>query len=156
MGALRQGLGPHGRTDRCDQLTAKALPLVNTIAPMQFTGGFSSPGAGFGRKNATWPFGVLELESGAVRLTSRAGWLNGQPKVDLLPADVYEAFLCRTYMLGRGVAFQLQGGTEFYFWTRGATATKILGELAREGFTTSAAVRWALFTRAQRRPSSLK
>jgi len=126
------------------------------ITPMKFVGGFNSPGR-LGRRNATWPFGELQLESGAVQLRSTLGWTNGQQKVRFLPADVSEAFLCRNLMFGRGVAFQLHDGTEFYFWTiRGATATKILDELAREGFSTSVALRWALFMRARRRSLDLE
>ena len=111
-------------------------------------------GIGFGRRNAIRPFGQLELGSGVVQLRSTLGWASGQRKVQFSSAEVYEVFHCRNYMFGQGVAFQLDNGTEFYFWTMTrATATKILGELEQEGFKTSTAVRGPLITRARRRPS---
>jgi len=124
------------------------------IPSVKFTGGFNSPGIGFGRRNTTWPFGQLEFGSGVVELRSTLGWGSAQRKVRFSPADVYETFYCRNYMFGQGVAFQLDDGTEFYFWTMTrATATKILGELEREGFNTSTAVRGPMIMRARRPPS---
>ncbi|WP_405947323.1 hypothetical protein OG588_12380 [Streptomyces prunicolor] len=111
---------------------------------MQITGGANFPAARFGggRLNATWPFGVLTVDPGRLRLRIRlfgAVWqLSGAQPLAGTPEDIVEVFPCRGRLGTPGVGLRTVQGHRYFFWTS-ATAT-VLDACRREGFTVSTEV----------------
>ncbi|GAA2123331.1 hypothetical protein GCM10009759_74350 [Kitasatospora saccharophila] len=112
---------------------------------MQKTGGANFPVGGLGggaRLNATWPFGVLVVEAGRVRLRIRLfgvfGRVFGARPLEGTPAEVVEVFPCRGRLGTSGVGLRTAGGERYYFWT--GAGTEVLDACRREGFAVSAEV----------------
>jgi hypothetical protein len=105
--------------------------------PVEWVGGANVP-SNLGRSSASWPFAVLRLDEGGVRLRLRGllGRLTG-PLGPYTPVEIDVAFPCFRDM-SQGIGLKTLSRADrahLYFWT--PAADEILRELKVRGFRTS-------------------
>jgi hypothetical protein len=121
-----------------------ALEFCSTALSLRLIGGGNFPAHRW-RVNSNWPLAVLELRGDVLSLRMRMSLL-GSARIDVRPDDVVTVFPVRGPFGSAGVGLRPFDGRDWYFWTR--SASPVLDELARQGFSVSGEVQRANWFRS--------